>query len=134
MQTRNKDDRSTTGAANQETSCADTPIPEAIVSPYFLSKLLEIRRGDSVSGSHWQLAPLLTRQQATVLGHVDRITEGLDTVLTLLQASETCRRRRPEDFGIGEDRHEGLVYAARELTHALRAQVDTLEARHLRTQ
>lgn len=101
-------------------------------SPYFLEKLQEIRHGDAVSGSVWTQAPGVSRQQAIKLAHIDRATTGLETVLSLLQASETCRRRRPEDFGIGDDRHEGLLYAARELVHGLRDRVDGLEARWLR--
>ena len=114
------------------TSTATNASAPARPSPYFLEKLQEIRHGDAVSGSVWTQAPNVSRRQAITLAHIDRATMGLETVLSLLQASETCRRRRPEDFGIGDDRHEGLLYAARELVHGMRDRVDALEARWLR--
>ena len=101
-------------------------------STYFLEQLQNIRHGDSVSGSVWKRSPGLTGAQAAALGHIDRATEGLNTVLALLQASSDCKRRRPEDFGIGDDRHEGLLFAARELGQGLRDRLDALEARWLR--
>ena len=96
------------------------------LTPYFLEKLQEQRHGDAVSGRLWREVWSLSATQAITMAHIDRTTAGLQTVLALLQASETCRRRCPEDFGIGDDRHEGLVHAARELTHALRVQVDAM--------
>jgi len=122
------DDAHLDAAASTATSAPVAARP----SPYFLEKLQEIRHGDAVSGSVWTHAPGVSRRQAISLAHIDRATMGLETVLSLLQASETCRRRRPEDFGIGDDRHEGLVYAARELVHGMRDSLDRLEARWLR--
>ena len=107
----------------------DAPLPRAVQSPYFLQQLQAIREGDAVSGRTWQSVDGFTRRQALALGHIDRAQCALATIGDLLHASQQCIRRQPEDFGIGDDRHEGLIHAVRELVDAQRAHINALETR-----
>lgn len=111
-------------AANEQHT---STLPPMVASPLFLESLLNIRRSDAVSGGHWREAPMLTTQHAFMLGHIDRANEAMCSALKLLQASETCRRRQPEDFGIGEDLHEGLLLAVRELAEWQRDRISQIE-------
>jgi len=119
------------GAALQAGHHVPSPSAPAQVprSPYFLEQLHAIREGDSTSGKTWRSVHGVSPKQALALAHIDRTQCALATIASLLHASQQCIRRQPEDFGIGDDRHEGLVYAVRELVDAQRVHIERLEKR-----
>ena len=120
-------DPNTAAAADRAVDAVCHPV----FSPFFLEMLQAQRHGDAVSGAEWASIPNLSADQGDALGHLDRGTAGLQAVLALLQAQHVCTRQRPEDFGIGDDHHDGLLHAARELAAGLRTQLDVMGAGRL---
>lgn len=95
--------------------------------PVFLECLAEARHCDASSGGSWRNAPELTATQAAAMSRIDRSITALEGILLMLQASEKGRRRDFEDPGIGEDLHDVLLLAARQLAWSCRDPIDMIE-------